>query len=84
MVPLEAPGHSGQDPRGPSYSVHLHQDVEQGVCNWSPPEGQVQVLPAGRPTSPSSGRLLSLMWMDLKIWWQDSGSSQTTMGSNDP
>ncbi|OWK05162.1 hypothetical protein Celaphus_00002830, partial [Cervus elaphus hippelaphus] len=30
-VPLEAPGHSGQDPHWPSYNVHLHQDIEQGV-----------------------------------------------------
>ena len=35
-----------------------------------------------RSTSPRSGDLLSLMQMNLKTWWQKSGSSQMAVGSS--
>ena len=37
---------------------------------------------ARRLASPRSRDLLSLMWMNLKTWWQKSGSSWMTVGSN--
>ena len=35
-------------------------------------------LAARRSTSPRSGALLSLTWMNLKVWWLKSSSSQMT------
>ena len=38
----EAPGHSGQSPHWPSRNVRPHQAAQQGACDWSPSQGQVQ------------------------------------------
>lgn len=39
-------------------------------------------LATRRSTAPRSGDLLSLMWMNLKIWWQKCSSSQMALVPN--
>ena len=43
VVPLESPRAQWPGSTLPGHNVHPHQAAEQGACDWSPPQGQVQV-----------------------------------------